>query len=126
MVAKLRWYYHSDASELDRRSLSTVCSLSFEATETDAILDGLSPSLIAKLSSTFVDSVETVVFQTSPSWPGMKTNTLRIEEMRMRHPITMKAVLAANCRKQNPKATAPTFPPAPMIPDNDPVNLGLI
>ena len=119
--------HQNDTSELDKCSLSTVYpSLSFEATETDASFDGLSPSSIAKRSSTFVDFVGIVVFQTSPAWPRMKTNTLRIEERRIRHPITMKAALAGNCRKQNPKATAPTFPPAPMIPDIDPVNLGLI
>lgn len=98
-------------------------------TEPEANL-GLSPCSMATLPTVFVVvfvvSVGTLVFQMRPLWPGMKTTTLRTEEKRMMKPIIMKAALEVICLKQNPNATAPTFPPAPMIPDIDPLNLGLM
>lgn len=114
-------------SDCDTCSLWSVLvvSLSLEATESEASLeDGVLPP--SSTATVFAISPGTLVLQKSPDWPGMNTATLRTDEKRMMNPIIMKAACDVICRKQNPKATAPTFPPAPMIPDIDPLNLGLM
>ena len=55
----------------------------------------------------------------------MMIKMLRMEEPTMIQPMVVKAENADIWRKQSPNATAPVFPPAPMIPEMDPVILGL-
>ena len=39
----------------------------------------------------------------------------------MTDPMNIKALFGSNSRKNSPKTTAPTLPPAPMIPEIEPV-----
>ena len=49
---------------------------------------------------------------------------LKKDEENITMPIEIKAVFVSNSRKKSPKMTAPTLPPAPMIPDIEPVASG--
>jgi hypothetical protein len=53
-----------------------------------------------------------------------KTKILRNEDATIMIPMAKKARLAVIWRKQTPKRTEPTLPPAPTIPERDPVKGG--